>query len=260
MSQQETTPESTGSETPAAAAKPPTLSLYAPFTANASFWAQPPKQRQEAVAALRGDLGRVCQSVAFYQLYPTRGPGAAGGDLLAWMAAEAAEPAAIDLAFRRFTLALAPHRRWFEPGETLWGLTRPSPYVGRESSTTIDPLTGDRGRLTYLVVYPFVKTHDWYRLELDDRRRLMGEHIRVGREYGDVNQLLLYAFGLQDQDFVVVYECQDLARFSALVHDLRATEARAYTARDTPIVTALHRPGDQLDALLGRTWPLSELG
>jgi chlorite dismutase len=248
MSEEETLPETTASEAPAAAAKRPTLSLFAPFTANAAFWALDGCERRRVVTALRDDLVATCESAACYQLYPTRGP-ADGGDLLAWVSAEAAEPGAVDAAFRAFARATAPHRRWFEPGETLWGLTRPSPYVGRESSTTIDPTTGDDGRLPYLVVYPFVKTHGWYRLELDDRRRLMGEHIRVGRQYGDVDQLLLYAFGLQDQDFVVVYECADLARFSALVHDLRATEARGYTARDTPIVTALHRPGDALPDL-----------
>lgn len=236
---------------PAAPAESPTLSLFAPFTARAAFWELGAGERRQAVAALRGALVAAGEGVAFYQLYPARGPAAGGGDLLVWAAAAAARPEAVDRAFRRFAAAVAPHRRWFAAGKTLWGLTRPSPYVGRASATTIDPLAGAGARLPYLVVYPFVKTHGWYRLDLAERRRLMGEHIAVGRRYGDVNQLLLYAFGLQDQDFVVVYECTDLGRFSALVHELRATEARGYTARDTPIVTALHRPGDELDALLG---------
>jgi chlorite dismutase len=150
-------------------------------------------------------------------------------------------------AFERFATATAPHRQWFEPGETLWGLTRPSPYVRKSSSTTIDPIDGER--LPYLFVYPFVKTHDWYALEMEERRKLMGEHIQVGRRFGDVNQLLLYAFGLQDQDFVVVYEGRDPARFSELVQELRGTAARAYTARDTPILTAVHRSDEELARL-----------
>lgn len=233
------------------AGRSPALSLFAPLAGGVSFWELPRRERGLKVAKLRDDLAAASESAAFYQLYPTRGAAPGGGDLLVWVAAEAAEPTAVDRAFRRFATAAAPHRRWFTPGEPLWGLTRPSPYVGRESSTTIDPFAGERERLPYLFVYPFVKTHGWYRLDLDERRRLMGEHIRVGRQYGDVRQLLLYAFGLQDQDFVVVYECADPARFSALVHELRATEARGYTARDTPIWTALHRPGDELRDLFG---------
>lgn len=247
-----TTTETAASETAGTETAAPTLSLFAPFAGGAAFWGLPAAERRAAVAALRDDLAAAAGAgagAAFYQLYPTRGPTAGGGDLLAWVATDAAAPQAIGDTFGRVARAAAPHRRWFTPGETLWGLTRPSPYVGRASATTIDPLAGDR--LAYLVVYPFVKTHGWYRLDLDERRRLMGEHIRVGRGYGDVRQLLLYAFGLQDQDFVVVYECRDLARFSALVHELRATEARGFTARDTPIVTALHRPGDELPALFG---------
>ena len=45
-------------------------------------------------------------------------------------------------------------------------------------------------------------------------------HIRVGTQYKDITQLLLYSFGLQDQEFVVVYETDDLRRFLALVQEL----------------------------------------
>jgi chlorite dismutase len=58
---------------------------------------------------------------------------------------------------------------------------------------------------------------------------------------------LLYSTGLQDQEFVVVYETRDLLRFSRLVTDLRSTAGRPYTERDTPLHTAIHQPG--LEAL-----------
>ena len=57
--------------------------------------------------------------------------------------------------------------------------------------------------------------------------------------------------GVQDQEFVVVYETDDLTRFSDLVNQLRSTEARAYTERDTPLTTALHHPGGGALELLG---------
>ncbi|HZG66366.1 MAG TPA: chlorite dismutase family protein, partial [Herpetosiphonaceae bacterium] len=40
------------------------------------------------------------------------------------------------------------------------------------------------------------------------------------------------------------YETDDLPMFSDLVNDLRATEARRYTQRDTPIFAAVFHPAE----------------
>jgi chlorite dismutase len=53
--------------------------------------------------------------------------------------------------------------------------------------------------------------------------------------------VLLYTTGLDDQEFIVAYETEKLERHQDLVIALRATEARRYTLRDTPIFTAVHR-------------------
>lgn len=217
-----------------------TLSHFALFRLRGAAWELAQAERRTALAALLHDLGAAAERVAFYQRYPAGDD----GDLLVWSAVDADEPAAPDAFFRRAGAAVARHRRLVAPGSTLWGLTRPSPYVREASKSAIDPLAAER--LPYLVVYPFVKTHDWYRLDLDERRRLMGEHIRVGRRHPAVRQLLLYAFGLQDQDFVVVYDTADLAAFSELVGELRATEVRGFTARDTPVWTAVWRGREEL--------------
>lgn len=39
--------------------------------------------------------------------------------------------------------------------------------------------------------------------------------------------------------------------FEALVRDLRETEVRRYTLRDTPIITAIYRPLEEALRLLG---------
>src|SRR5690606_15978793 len=120
-----------------------------------------------------------------------------------WTSAPAADGATAGAALAALETALQPLRREAEPVGALWGLTRPSLYVGRGSSHVMDPAGPRR---PWLIVYPFTKTADWYLLELEERRRLMGEHIAVGREYPDIDQLLLYSHGLGDQDFVVAYE------------------------------------------------------
>ena len=77
---------------------------------------------------------------------------------------------------------------------------------------------------------------------------MMNDHIQVGKQYKDITQLLLYSFGLQDQEFVVVYETDDLNRFSKLVHELRATEGRKYTERDAPLHIGVHLDADEIES------------
>ena len=80
---------------------------------------------------------------------------------------------------------------------------------------------------------------------------MMNEHIRIGKQFREITQLLLYSFGLQDQEFVVVYETDDLTLFSRLVYDLRDTEARRYTRSDTPLHTGVWISPDDWARTLG---------
>ena len=79
----------------------------------------------------------------------------------------------------------------------------------------------------------------------------MNQQMKVGPGYPQVRQLLAYSFGLDDQDFLVAYETDDLVAFSELVRSLRSTESRRSTVRDTPILTAIHREPRELASLLG---------
>jgi len=139
--------------------------------------------------------------------------------------------------------------RYCEIGHSLWGLTRPSIYTKRR--TTQEQAVDETTRLKYLVVYPFSKTIEWYLMSRDARQGMMNEHMRIGHDFGDVRQVLLYTTGLDDQEFIVAYETESLERHQDLVIALRSTEARRYTLRDTPIFTAVHRPLRDALALLG---------
>jgi chlorite dismutase len=220
------------------------LSHFACFRLGDAYIASSKSERLELLDGWLGELRLAAPRVELYQLYPSRGD----WDLLVWSALPAAEPEAPARFFETFARATHGRRPALVPGPTFWGLTRPSPYTGRRGSDReIDAVAGERA--LYLVVYPFSKTAEWYLLPGGERREMMGDHIRVGRKFADVRQLLLYSFGLQDQELVVVYETGDLARFSDLVYELRATEARRFTALDTPILTALHRSEDDLFSL-----------
>jgi chlorite dismutase len=139
--------------------------------------------------------------------------------------------------------------QYLEMTHNLYGFTRPSSYTKRP--TTQEQAIDLEDREAYLIVYPFSKTTEWFLMSKDARQGMMNEHMRIGHDYADIRQVLLYATGLDDQEFVVAYETDDLPRFSALVTDLRATEARRYTLRDTPILTGIHRTLRDSLALLG---------
>ena len=57
----------------------------------------------------------------------------------------------------------------------------------------------------------------------------MQEHIKVGREYPEIDLNTSYSFGLDDQEFVVAFETDDPGSFLDLVQRLRTTESSEYT-------------------------------
>ena len=123
-------------------------------------------------------------------------------------------------------------------------MTRPSPYVGQHrhagqegTGAALRPL----GR-SYFFVYPFVKTHQWYQLPREERQRMMTEHFKIGHRFPSVKINTTYSFGLDDPDFVLGFETDHPADFLDLVMELRSSEARPYTERDTPIFTCVHSP------------------
>src|SRR5215213_7010950 len=109
--------------------------------------------------------------------------------------------------------------KYVQPTYSLFGMTRPSVYTKRR--TTQEQAVDEQERLRYLTVYPFSKTTEWYLMSKEARQGMMNEHMRVGHEYAKVRQVLLYTTGLDDQEFVVAYEMEDMMRFTALVTDLR---------------------------------------
>jgi chlorite dismutase len=169
----------------------------------------------------------------------------AGTDLLLWRyGTDAAEMQASASRLHRTTLG-----SYLDLAYSYFGLVRPSTYTRRQTTQEQAIFSQERG--TYLVVYPFTKTVDWYLLGKATRQGMMNEHIKIGHEYPNVRQLLVYSTGLDDQEFMVAYETEDLLEFQSLVIDLRASDARKYTLSDTPIFTCVHRPLREALDLLG---------
>ena len=169
----------------------------------------------------------------------------AGVDVLLWRMAPSVD--ALELSAAAFLRAGLG--RWLTVSHSFIGRIGPSQYVRKQTEQEQSLFAGERSR--YLVVYPFTKSTDWYLLSKEARQGVMNEHMRVGHEYPTIRQALAYSFGLDSQEFVVAYEMDDLVAFGDLVRALRSTESRRSTVSDTPILLGIHRPLDEILALLG---------
>jgi chlorite dismutase len=136
--------------------------------------------------------------------------------------------------------------RWSTTPYSYLAMTKPSPYS--ESEARAEICTSER---KYLFVYPLDKKREWYRLPMEERQRIMRDHIEVGRRHPEITINTAYSYGLDDQEFVVSFEGDDPGEFLDLVQELRPTESSSYTLRDTPIFTcvamSVRRALDALD-------------
>jgi chlorite dismutase len=171
----------------------------------------------------------------------------AGTDLLLWSLASSLDA----LEEKSASVLRAGMGKWMTVTESFLGIIQPSQYVKKPTPQEQSLFTGERSR--YLIVYPFTKSTDWYLLAREARQGIMNEHMRVGHDFPEVRQLLAYSFGVDDMDFLVAYETDDLPKFGELVRALRGTDSRRSTVRDTPILTGIHRPISEITALLGAT-------
>jgi chlorite dismutase len=214
-----------------------TLNHYSLVSFREPYWSLSTKEREQFHRGWLNGLCAAAQKVDIFQATET------GIDLIVWCALMANDKQDAARFFERFVAANNPYRSLIDLKESLWGFTRPSQYSKARSKQEIDPFAA--ARKPYLIIYPFSKTTEWYLMSREARQGMMNEHIRIGKQHEDISQLLLYSFGLQNQEFVVVYETDDLVQFSDLVNELRDTEARRFTLRDTPLHTAIYHPAEE---------------
>ncbi|MBA2461937.1 MAG: chlorite dismutase family protein [Actinobacteria bacterium] len=123
-----------------------------------------------------------------------------------------------------------PLAGWLETPFSYLATTKASQYSQARRARKIVP----RGH-PYLVVYPFAKVRPWYALPLEERQRAMDEHIAIGARFASIQNHTTYSFGIDDQEFMTAFECEEPSDFMHLMLTLRESEASRYTERDTPI-------------------------
>jgi chlorite dismutase len=135
-------------------------------------------------------------------------------------------------------LYLTVFGKYINPTHVYLSSTRPSLY----SKNPIERgWLGGEEQKKYVIVYPFIKTREWYLLPLEKRKEMMAEHIAVGHRYPQVKLNTTYSFGIHDEDFMLAFETDDLHKFQDLIMDLRETRVSGYVTVDTPMIVCVKK-------------------
>ena len=208
---------------------------YAVFTRRAPV----PVDVAADVTELIGELAEL--GVTTRGLYDVHGM-PAKADLLVWLHGDSAER--LQEAQRRFqreALGGAVELTW-----SGFGVHRQAEF-SREHVPAF--LRGAEPK-TWLTVYPFVRSYEWYLLPDDQRREMLLEHGKKGRQYPQVNANTVAAFALGDYEWLLAFEADELTDLVDMMRDLRYTEARRHVREELPFYTGRRITTAQLAVLL----------
>jgi peroxiredoxin len=166
----------------------------------------------------------------------------ADADLVLWLTASRPE----DL--QRFLVEFRRTRAGdlLDPVWTFMGMVRPAEFTPDHAPAFV---RGEAPR-TYLCVYPFVRTPEWYLLSREERGDLLAEHGQMGREFPQVLANTTSAFGLGDWEWILAFETDELDALVDCVRRLRDSKSRTFAKVEVPFVTGIRKPvADALDDL-----------
>jgi len=155
-------------------------------------------------------------------------------EFLLWFAAETVEEIQDVIS----KLYLTVFGKYIIPSQVYLSCTRSSTYARKGTLPSF--VLGNEPQ-KYVVVYPFTKTREWYLLPQEQRQKMMDQHINVSEKYPTVTLNTTYSFGIDDQDFMLAFECDNLRDFQNLIMDLRQTAVSAYVAIDTPMISCVKK-------------------
>lgn len=153
-------------------------------------------------------------------------------DFMLWSISDSIEKIQL-LTSKVYTTVLG---KYIDASEVYLSAARPSIYSNKTTPGFKDELP-----LKYNIVYPFIKSREWYLLPYEKRNEMMKEHINVGRKFPQIRLNTSYSFGIGDQDFMLAFETDNLMDFQELIIKLRETQVSRYIVRDTPMIVCVHK-------------------
>lgn len=225
-----------------------TTTTSSPLYLNFSFFKVDPKWRwlneigKEEAAKEFSSLIEVANTKMKVRTYSTLGL-CDDAEFLLWMISDSVEKMQI-LTSKTYSTVLG---KYLELSQVYLSASRPSIY----SNKVIPGFATDEQPMKYTIVYPFVKSREWYLLPYEDRQKMMDEHIAVGRKFSQIRLNTSYSFGIDDQDFMLAFETNDLMIFQDLIIQLRETQVSKYIVRDTPMIVCIYKGVEDIIKSLG---------
>ncbi len=200
--------------------------LYSVFALGESLPADDGERGRIIAESLDYVKGAGAEIRGFYDVSGFR----AEADLMVWCLDD--DPAVLQDAYHR--LRASALGKFLDPVWSCMGLHTPAEFNKRH----IPACFGGVAPRDWAMVYPFVRSYDWYLKAPEERARIMAEHGRNGfAQYPDVKGSTLSAFGFSDYEWVLAFEADSLDRLEGVMHAQRYTEARLYVREDTPFFT-----------------------
>jgi hydrogen peroxide-dependent heme synthase len=141
--------------------------------------------------------------------------------------------------FRRTVLG-----RVCEPVWSAMALHRPAEF----NKSHIPAFLADEEPRSYICVYPFVRSYEWYLLPDAERRAMLAEHGMMARDYPDVRANTVASFALNDYEWMLAFEADELHRIVDLMRHLRGSKARLHVREEIPFYTGARKPVTELVA------------
>jgi peroxiredoxin len=153
----------------------------------------------------------------------------ADADVLVWWHAET--PEQVQDAYNRFRRTAFGRR--LDPVWSQLAMHRPAEF----NKGHVPAFMAEEEARGYVCVYPFVRSYEWYLLPEEERREMLVEHGKMGREYADVRANTVASFALGDYEWVLAFEADELHRIVDLMRHLRASTARRHVREEVPFYT-----------------------
>ena len=103
---------------------------------------------------------------------------------------------------------------------------------------------------TYLCVYPFVRSYEWYLLPAEERQEMLAEHGAMARDFPEVRANTVASFAFGDYEWLLAFESDELHRILDLMRHLRGSRARLHVREELPFFTGRRRPLAEIVAAL----------
>ena len=98
---------------------------------------------------------------------------------------------------------------------------------------------GNNSKKDYFVAYPVSKSQEWYLLDKGKQSDIIMNHINMAKTDASnkgINSYTTLSFGIDDGEFVVLYELDSIPEWVDVTQHLRSANAHRWVVKESPIL------------------------